>query len=109
MAYIEELAARVGNVLGDRGDLDSKKMFGGIAFMVNGNMACGIVGNELMVRVGPIGYDEAVSRPHARPMDFTGKPMKGMVFVAPEGIDTDVDLARWVQRGVDYAASLPAK
>lgn len=84
-------------------------MFGGIAFMVRGNMCCGVVKDELMVRVGPDRYEEALARPHARPMDFTGRPMKGMLFVAEPGFRTDEALAQWVALASEYAASLPPK
>ena len=84
-------------------------MFGGIAFMAGGNVACGIVGAELMVRVGPDGYDDALKRPHARLMDFTGRPMKGMVMVGREGIASEEGLREWVERGLGFAGSLPPK
>lgn len=109
MAFDEALAERIHEVFSGWEGVTSKKMFGGLAFMLNGNMACGVLGEDLMVRVGPEGYDEAVSRPHARPMDFTGKPMKGMVYVSPAGLRSNDDLTVWVQRGIDYAASLPPK
>jgi TfoX/Sxy family transcriptional regulator of competence genes len=84
-------------------------MFGGLCFLLNGNMCCGIVGDELMLRVGPEGYDDALSQPGARPMDFTGRPMKGMVYVSAAAIADDVALSAWAGRGVTFAASLPAK
>jgi hypothetical protein len=84
-------------------------MFGGIAFMTAGNMACGILADELMVRVGPSAYEDALSRPHARLMDFTGRPMTGMVMVGREGMATTDDLAAWVQAGLSFAESLPPK
>ncbi len=84
-------------------------MFGGIAFMVNGNMCCGVVNDTLMARVGPVQYEAALNKPHARKMDFTGKPLKGFVYVAPEGIESDEDLAGWVKRSLDFVTSLPAK
>jgi hypothetical protein len=84
-------------------------MFGGLAFLLGGHMCVGIIGEELMVRVGPEAYDEAVRRPHARKMDFTGRPMKGFVYVAPDGLESDAALHRWIARGVRFAASLPAK
>ena len=84
-------------------------MFGGLAFLLRGNMCVGVVGDELMVRVGPESYDEAVRQPHAREMDFTGRPMKGFVYIACEGFESDADLQRWVARGVRFAASMPAK
>ena len=84
-------------------------MFGGLTFMLQGNMCCGVAGDRLMVRVGPEKYDEALAEKHAELMDFTGRPMKGMVFVGSDGLTSDDDLKAWVQRGVDFALSLPAK
>ena len=84
-------------------------MFGGLAFMLRGNMCCGIVGDELMVRVGPEQYGAALAQPHARMIDFTGRPMTGMVMVATEALSSDEYLAAWVAQGVAYAGSLPAK
>lgn len=109
MAYDEALAERVRRVLDDRAGMSEKKMFGGIAFMVRGHMSVGVVKDDLMVRVGPEAYDELVQQPHARRMDFTGKPMKGFIYVASVGLNTDADLQRWVGHGLKYAASLPAK
>ena len=109
MAYNEKLAERVRAIVGDRPDLTERKMFGGIAFMLNGNMFCGITRDDLMVRVGPERFDEALASPGARPMDFTGRPMKGMAFVGSEGYATDDALRRWVEQTLDYARSLPAK
>ena len=84
-------------------------MFGGLCFLLNGNMSYGIVGSELMVRVGQAAYSEALALPHAREMDFTGRNMRGMVFVSEEGISEDDDLTDWLQRGIDFAGSLAAK
>ena len=109
MAYDEELAERIRRALAGRQGVSEKKMFGGIAFMLRGNMCCGIVGDELMVRVGPGRFQEALAEPHARPMDFTGRPMRGMVYVTPEGCRTDKALKRWVEQGLNFAATLPAK
>ena len=109
MAYDEELAERIRRALAGRQGVSEKKMFGGIAFMLRGNMCCGIVRDDLMVRVGPERYEEALARPHARPMDFTGRPMRGMVYVTPEGCRTDEALKRWVEQGLNFAATLPAK
>jgi hypothetical protein len=109
MAYDEELAERLRAVLSGQPNLSERKMFGGLAFMVAGNMCCGIIGDELMLRVGPQGYEDALAQPHARLMEFTGRPMKGMVTVAPAGFATEDALAALVQRGVSYASSLPAK
>ena len=109
MAYDEALAERVRGKLSQRKGIVEKKMFGGLAFMVQGNMACGVVEDDLMVRVGPDQYDDLLAEAHARPMDFTGKPMKGMIYVGPKGHRDDRSLALWVQRGFDFASSLPAK
>lgn len=109
MAYNEELADRIRASLDGHPGLIERKMFGGITFMVHGNMCCGVVSDELMVRVGPDNHEASLALPHARPMDFTGRPMKGMVFVGPEGIDEDGVLAEWIGRGVDFAQSLPKK
>ncbi|KAA3643164.1 MAG: RNA methyltransferase [Chloroflexi bacterium] len=109
MAYDEGLAQRIRDTLVDQDGLVEKKMFGGVAFMVHGNMACGVVKEDLMVRVGPDAYDEALDQPNARPMDFTGKPMRGMIYVDGGGLEEEEDLEKWVQRGTDFALSLPAK
>ena len=109
MAYDEGLAALVREVLGERAAVEEKRMFGGLCFLVDGNMCCGIVGDTLMVRVGPDGHEDALRRPHARMMDFTGRPLRGMVYVGPEGISEDRDLEDWVDSGFSFAASLPPK
>ncbi len=109
MAYDSELSDRVRTALKCQPGLGEKKMFGGIAFMLNGNMCCGVINDDLMVRVGPDGFEDALARPHARPMDFTGRPMKGFVFVGAQGTRTESTLAQWVLRGQAFAESLPAK
>lgn len=109
MPYDEELAERIGGVLAGRDGVTEQKMFGGVCFMVGGNMAAGVVGEDLMLRVSPEDAEKALATEHVRPMDFTGKPMKGMVYVSPEGTETDDELAEWVDLGADYAASLPPK
>jgi hypothetical protein len=108
VAYDEGLAERIRTVL-EAPDVRERKMFGGLAFLCGGNMACGIVGDELMVRVGPDAWREALDLPHAREMDFTGRSMKGMVYVGVDGFAEDDDLRAWVGRGVTFARSLPAK
>ena len=108
MAYNVDIAARVQKVLEGREGLTQRKMFGGIAFMLNGNMCCGVTNDDLMVRVGADGLEDALGQPHARPMDFTGRPMKGFVFVDISAVRDRV-LRQWVQRGVTFAESLPAK
>ena len=109
MAYDENLAGRVRAALADHHEVVEKKMFGGLAFMLNGNMCCGIVRDELMVRVGPEQHAAALDMPHARIMDFTGRPMKNMIMVAPPGFASDAELDAWVGRGVAFAGSLPPK
>lgn len=84
-------------------------MFGGIAFMVNGNMAVGVSGDELMVRVGKEAHDEAISRPGARPFDMGARPMKGWISVSAEGLASEEDFTAWVDQGVSFAADLPPK
>ncbi len=109
MPYNEELAARVRrNVAGIEG-VTERKMFGGIGFMINGNMFCGITKDDLMARVGPDRHEVALVSPGARPMDFAGRPMKGMVFVSADGHQTDEQLRGWLEQTLDYARSLPAK
>lgn len=109
MAYDEKLADQVRKVLARRKDLTEKKMFGGIAFMLRGHMCCGVVNEELVVRVGPERYEKALSQPQARPMDFTGRPLKGFVFVSPNGYKTGKALAKWVRQAVQFVMTLPRK
>jgi TfoX/Sxy family transcriptional regulator of competence genes len=109
MAYNEPLAGRIRALVGDGPGLSERKMFGGIAFMLNGNMFCGITRDDLMVRIGADGFDEVLASRGARPMDFTGRPMKGMAYVGPEGYKTDEQLRGWVEQTLTYARSLPAK
>jgi TfoX/Sxy family transcriptional regulator of competence genes len=109
MAYDEGLAQRIREVLGELPELVEKKMFGGIGFMVRGNMACGVHKDALIVRVGREGHGEALARPHTKPFDITGKPMKGWVMVTSDGYESAEALEDWVQQGLDFALSLPAK
>ncbi len=109
MAYDEGVAQRLRETYANTANVDEKKMFGGIAFMVSGHMSCGVIDDALMARVGPGQYDDALQLPHAREMDFTGRPMKGFVHVEPEGFESDPDLSAWVQRSLDFIATLPPK
>jgi TfoX/Sxy family transcriptional regulator of competence genes len=109
MAYDEKLADRIRAILDDRSDVSERKMFGGLAFLVSGRMCVGIVGEDLMVRVGKDALEEAVRAPHARPMDFTGRPATGMVYVAPAGVKTTAGLRKWVEKGVELVVALPVK
>jgi len=106
--YDESLAARIRPLLAEAGPFTERRMFGGVTFFIGGNMACGVHGTELMVRAGPAAYAGALAHPHARPMDLTGRPMRGWVTVGPEGLD-DESLATWVALGARFAATLPPK
>ena len=109
MPYDEKLAERVRAIFQTEPTYSEKKMFGGVCFMVGRNMAVGVTGTDLMVRPGPENFEAALALPHARPMDFTGRPMKGFVYVESEGLETDTALAAWVERGAAFARSLPPK
>lgn len=109
MAYDEGVAQRVREMMEDIPGVTEKKMFGGIAFMVNGNMCSGVVKSELMMRVGADRYEDALKQPYAREMDFTGKPMKGFVYVGEKGFETDEDLRGWIGRAYQFISTLPVK
>ena len=109
MAYDEGLAERIRSILDGEPGITEKKMFGGIAFLHHGHMFIGTAKGDLMVRVGPELHPQVLKQPHARPMDFTGKPMLGYVFVSPNGITKDIDLARWVHLSLTFVSTLPAK
>ena len=109
MAYDEGLATRVRDVLGGQSGLAETRMIGGLAFMVHGNMACGVRGDDLMVRVAADPAAALLAEPGARPSEMGGRPMKGWLLVGPDGHAEDGDLRRWVGRGVSYASSLPPK
>jgi TfoX N-terminal domain len=109
MSYDEGLAERLRESLQSQRGISERKMFGGLAFMSRGYMFVGITGDILMARIGPDYYEQALSRAHVRVMDFTGKPMKGYVFVDPPGFESDSDLSDWVQRCHRFVQSLPPK
>lgn len=109
MAYDETLADRVREALGPRPELSERKMFGGLCLMAGGHMFCGILGDELMLRLGPDGAEAALDRPHVRPMDFTGRPMKGMVYVEPAGFRGEQALLGWLDLALGFCATLPPK
>lgn len=109
MAYDEGLAQRVRELLEDQPALEERKMFGGLAFMLQGNMACGALGDALIVRVGPEAHDEVMALPGAGAFDFTGKAMRGIVKVEAGVCEEDDELAAWVERGKAFALSLPPK
>jgi hypothetical protein len=108
MAFNQLLADRVRKIL-ESEDILEKKMFGGVGFLIHGNMACGVHNDNLIVRVGEERYEEILTHPLARPFDMTGKPMTGWVEIIPTGTKRDVDLAGWVRTGLDFARSLPNK
>jgi TfoX/Sxy family transcriptional regulator of competence genes len=109
MAYDEALAERVRKALATRRDVVERKMFGGVAFMVRGHMSCGILGSSLMVRVDPARESLLLRERGARPMDFTGRPMRGFLYVDAPGIARGAALRKWVGRAVDFAESKPKK
>ena len=109
MAHDERLAERVLSIIGDQPTLAQMKRFGGLAFLLQGNIACGVIGADLIVRVPKEKYAETLARPHVRQMDHTGRPMRGWVVVAPAATGNDDALRDWVQSGAAYALSLPAK
>ena len=109
MAYSETAAQRLRAELGTLPGLAEKKMFGGICFLLGGNMVCGVLGDDLIMRVGAAQHAAALAQPGARVFDFSGKPMVGWVTVAPAGYTAADDLARWVKLAVAYTGSLPIK
>ena len=109
MAFDEGLAERVRDALREQREISERRMFCGLAFMYRGHMFVGILGDTLMARVGPDQTSDALRRPGARKMDFTGKPMKGYVFVSPDAVESDSALERWVAQCLAYAGSLPPK
>lgn len=109
MAYDKGLAQRVREQLERRTSPEEKKMFGGICFMVDGHMCCGILEDRLMARVGPEVYEACLQEANTAPMDFTGRPMKGMIFVSPAGTASDADLENWLERCLKFVNSLPPR
>ena len=109
MAYDEGLAERLRELVQERPGIGEKKMFGGLCLLARGHMFVGIVGEALMARVGPDAYAKALRRPHVRVMDFTGRPMKGYVFVDPPWYEEDRDLKRWMEESLKFVGTLPDK
>jgi hypothetical protein len=109
MAYDEALAERIRLFLAAQPAVSEWKQFGGIGFMVHGNMACGVIGDRLIVRVGRDRYEETLTLPHVSVFDMTGSPMRGWITVSPEGYASDDDLKIWLDRGVAFAKTLPPK
>jgi len=109
MSYDESLASRVREILSSVAGFSEKKMFGGLCFLIHGNMCCGVLQDELVLRLDPKRAQALLSGPHTRPMDFTGRPMKGFVFVEAGGLATDRQLRDRVSMAREFAQSLPRK
>jgi TfoX/Sxy family transcriptional regulator of competence genes len=109
MAYNLKTAERVRRILSRRSDVAEKRMVGGLSFVVGGSMCCGVTANALMVRVGAEARDRTLAQPHVRLMEFAGRPLAGFVLIDPEGYPTEAALAAWVQRGLDFVATIHAK
>ena len=109
MAFSETLAERIRQRVGRRKNIEEKKMFGGVGFLLGGNMLIGVWRDSLIVRLGPEQGDAALKEPHVKAFDITGRPMKGWVLVAPEGIADDEKLGGWIQRAVKFVEKLPEK
>jgi TfoX/Sxy family transcriptional regulator of competence genes len=109
VGYDTATAERLRVLFAGRTDVAEKRMVGGLSFVVNGNMCCGVNGSALMVRVGPDDREQALSEPHVRPLELGGRPVRGFVLIDPDGFATDAALAAWVRRGLDFVGTLPAK
>jgi len=109
VAYNEGLAQRIRAILEEKWQFVEKKMFGGICFMIHGNMACGILNDDLIVRVGPKNYEASLKLPHTRIFDYSGKLMKGWIMVSSAGTQSDKDLESWLEKGIDFSLTLPPK
>ena len=109
MAFDEELAGRIRVRLGKHPGVTEKRMFGGVVFLANGNMACGVHGAEMIVRLDPADTDAALAREDTRVFDLSGRPMRGWILVRPVGLRTDAAVSKWVDAGMRYAGSLPPK
>jgi TfoX/Sxy family transcriptional regulator of competence genes len=107
VAYNEALAGRVRAALAGQATIEEKKMFGGLSFMLDEQMCCGVLKDELMVRIEPGSLDQALAQPGVRPFDFTGRPSTGMVYVATAALSSDEMLQAWVRRGIDYVKAHP--
>ncbi|MGE0756338.1 MAG: TfoX/Sxy family protein [Pirellulaceae bacterium] len=109
MAFSESLAGRTRDALAGKKYVEEKKMFGGVGFLLHGNMLVGVWKTALIVRLGPDAYEAALVEPHVREFDITGKPMKGWVMVEPEGVEDDDSLAGWIERAMKFVKTLPKK
>ena len=109
MAFDETLAERIRRGLARRKSIEEKKMFGGVGFLLNGNMLVGVWKESLIVRLGDEQGEEALKEPHVKEFDITGRAMKGWVLVGPEGIEDDEQLKGWIQRAMKFVGKLPGK
>lgn len=109
MAYDKDLAQRIRKVLADEPGLTEKNMFGGVGFLLRGNMVCGVLEDALIARVGAAQYKEALAMPHVRVLDKNGRPMTGWVQVGRAGVASAADLRRWVMLGVEQVRAMPSK
>ena len=109
MAFSEVLAERIRQRLARRKNVEEKKMFGGIGFLLNGNMLVGVWKDSLIVRLGPDNHDDALLEPHVREFDITGKPMEGWVLIKPEGVEDDDQLKNWIERALKFVRALAAR
>jgi len=109
MAFDETLASRVRKLMSRRRNVTERRMLGGLAFLLNGNMCCSVGRDRILIRTGPAKYEEALGRPHTREMNFTGRTMKGYIYVDPAGYESDEDLKQWVGAALEFVSSLPPK
>lgn len=109
MAFDENLAARIRKGLGRKKGIEEKKMFGGLGFLLNGNMLVGVWKNSMIPRVGPDDYEDVLLEAHVKEFDITGKPMKGWVMIEPEGVQDEMQVKAWIQRAVKFVGKLPGK
>jgi TfoX/Sxy family transcriptional regulator of competence genes len=109
LVYSESLAQRIRDALARKSKIEEKKMFGGVGFLLHGNMLVGVWKNSLIVRIGPDSYEEALLEPNVKQFDITGKPMKGWIMVEPEGIEHDGQLKGWIERAEEFVVTLPGK
>lgn len=109
MPYSDSLAERIRQAVGRRKGIKEKKMFGGVGFLLNGNMLVGVWQTSLIVRIGPDQYDAALKKPHVREFDITGRPMKGWIMVEPDGVEGDKQLKEWIEEALSFVETLPAK
>jgi len=109
MAYSESLAQRIRSLLGRRRGVTEKKMFGGVGFLLNGNMCVGVWTTSLIVRIDPADYEQALLEPNVAEFDITGRPMKGWIIVEPDGLETDEELRQWIEQAIGFVGGLPAK